>query len=180
MSAIVVEDKLRELFLLIPDRQFNYQFGGGTKTEVVPKPTYHFGDNKECNAFIKLNKNIVYPLIYQTSSRETQNPKDKSVTADIELVLATQNKEQIQNDQRWATYYKNILMPLVDNIYSVFNQSKNITWDNTYELEKFPAYSITDAKDQNTYIDIVDAVVFRATINIKDGICINKKINFNR
>lgn len=179
-EAVVVEDKLRALFALIPDRQFNYAYGAGTKTETVPRPTYHFGDAKECNAFIKLKKSEVYPLIYQISNQETQNPKDRSVTTDIELVIATQNLERLMNDQRWATYYKNILMPLVDDIYTVFTKGGIITWDNTYDLQKFPNYSETESKNDNAFIDIVDAIVFRANIKIKDGICINKKINFNR
>src|SRR5687768_14708966 len=111
MTAIVVEDKLSALFSLIPSRTYT----DVNENEItVPAPRYHFGDAKECNALLKSKNFNVYPLIFQTSTTETQNPKANSVTTDLVLVLATQNKKvQLLNTQRWETSYKNILMPLV-------------------------------------------------------------------
>lgn len=181
MSAIVVEEVLAEIFNLIPDRQFSYAKGDDTVTVPVPKPKYYFGDAKECNKLIALRDGELYPLIYQTSTTETQNPDAKEVSTDLVLVLAHRNTEvNLINTQRWATSYKNILMPLVNNVYKALQQSGWVRFDSTYELEKVPNYSETDVKDLNAFADIVDAVIFRVsiTLNITNK-CINKNINFN-
>lgn len=174
MRAIVVEEKLKELFSLIPSRSFT---DINDKEIQVKAPTYHFGDTKECNALLKSKNLNVYPLIFQTSTSETQSPKANSVTTDIVLVLATQNKKvQLLNTQRWETSYKNILMPLVEDVFKALNESGIILWNTEFTLDKQPNYSESTAKDANAFIDIVDAVIFRATITIFGNRCNNKTI----
>lgn len=176
-DALVVEEYLYEIFNLIPARTFT-DIKGAAQT--VSKPTYHFGDAKECNSLIRLKEGGIYPLIYQISVQETQLPKAGSVTTNLELVLATRNKKvSLLNTERWATSYRNILMPLVNNIYQALNESGIVDFDRTYELEKRPNYSETEAKTANAFIDIVDAVIFRATITIRNRPCLNKNIKFN-
>lgn len=179
MRAIVVEDVLMAVFGLIPARQYEYPEG---EQNDVKKPEYHFGDAKECNAFIIRMNRDVYPLIYQISTQETQQPKSGSVSVNLELVIATLTDGSKLNDERWATSYKNILMPLVDNIYQALNESGIVMFTddyNEYELEKRPNYSGSSTKDANAFIDIVDAVIFRASIIIKNRPCLNKNIKFN-
>lgn len=181
MKPIVVEEVLSTIFNLIPDREFTYAKDDDSITVHVPKPKYYFGDAKELNKVMKLKDGEIYPLIFQTSTIETQNQKAGDVTTDLVLVLAHRNTEEyLTNTQRWATSYKNILMPLVDNIYQAFIQSKWVTFDSTYELEKVPNYSETSAKEKHGFNDIVDAIVFRATVRLTPNVCINKNINFNR
>lgn len=174
--SVVVEDKLMALFGLIPARQYEYPEG---EFNPVKKPEYHFGDAKECNAFIVYMQRDVYPLIYQISNTETQNVKANTVTTDLELVLATVSDGSKLNDQRWATSYRNILMPLVDNVYQALNESNIVLWNSEYTLEKVPNYGSTETKEANAFIDIVDAIIFRASITIKGTGCNNKNIKFN-
>lgn len=175
-EPLVVEYYLTEIFKLIPARTFT----ANNVTVNVPNPTYDFGDVKNCNALIKRKGGNIYPLIYQTSTQETQNPKAGTVTTDIELVIATrEEKVSLLNTERWAASYNNILMPLVKNIYQALNESGIVEFDNTYELDKRPNYSETEANTANTFIDIVDAVIFRAKITIKNRPCLNKNIKFN-
>lgn len=182
MKSIVVEEVLSDIFNLIPDRQYSYAKDDDTITVTVPKPRYYFGDAKECNALIKKRGEKIYPLIFQTSNSEGHNRDAREVTTDLVLVLAHRNTRiDLLNTQRWATSYRNILMPLVDNVIQALSESGLIRFDGTYTLEKVPNYSETEAKDKNAFIDIVDAIIFRATItlNVKNK-CINKNINFNK
>lgn len=173
--SVVVEDKLMDLFGLIPER--TYMQSGLPYT--TPKPVYHFGDAKECNLFIVKMSGLgmgAFPIIFQTSNEETQNNLSNSVTTTIELVIATDTSAQLSNDERWATTYRNILMPLVDDVFKAINESGIVRWNQEYTLIKFPNYSNTTAKDQNAFVSIVDAVLFRANITISGKGCYNKTI----
>lgn len=174
--SVVVEDKLMALFELIPER--TYMQSGLPYT--TPKPTYHFGGSKECNKFIVAMKREVFPLIYQTSNSSTGNDKSGYVTTDITLILATHTSTTLLNDQRWATTYRNILMPLLDDVLNTFKRSQIIAWDGDYTVENLPNYSATDAQDQNAFVDIVDAVVFSATITIDGRKCVDKNLIYKR
>lgn len=178
MNAIIVEDKLADIFGLIPSRNFVDMTTGNLSP--VPKPTYHFGDYKEFNALIKITQGNIYPVLYQISNTENQDQKASEVTTDLEIVIATRETSvELLNNQRWAASYKNILMPLVNNVVQAINECGIIRWDGEYTLQKVPNYSQTEAKDSNAVIDIIDAIVFRATITIEQG-CMNRFITFNK
>lgn len=164
-----VEETLKAIFEQLPNR-------------TVRKPVYHFGDGKEANRFIAESKFAVYPLIYQTSTDEIQT--EKWIETDLELVIATQNLNvEMFNTERWATSYRNVLMPLVQDIQGAFEQSGVIIPSSgsnlSYSLSKRPNYSETESKEKNAFVDIVDAIVMRVGIRITEG-CVNKNISFNR
>jgi len=161
---IVVEERLMELFELLPliDNK---------------KPIYHFGDGIELNKFVIGRKNDLYPLIYQTSIREEQQTKQKLVQTQLEIFLATQTITDLYNTQRWATSYKNILLPLFVNIDIALKRSGIISaseWQ--YIIDKIPNYNrIEDNK--NGGVDFLDVLRFRLDITM-NGSCI-KRFNFN-
>ena len=159
---IVVEERLTDMFALLP------LIDGF-------KPVYHFGDGKELNKFIIESKHKVYPLIYQTSYEEIQDTKSDYVDVDLELVLAVQTRTDLYNTERWATTYRNVLMPLLSNIDTIFKQSGIIRSDYKYRLRKRPNYSQTDSKDKNATVDILDALVFNLNVEITSD-CINQNI----
>jgi len=166
---IVVEQRLSDLFNRLPDLidANNKPF----------KPVYHFGDGIEANEFIKRYKHAVYPLIYQTSLRETQNYRERTVDTTLEIVLCVQTRTDLLNSERWATTYKTMLVPLMENIMILFEKGGIIVSNFEYEIEKFPNYSQTESKDANAFIDIVDALRFRLPCEINDK-CITKNIKF--
>ena len=171
----VVEERLSELFYLIPARTFTDSNG---VEHTTPKPKYHFGDAKEANAFINGRKNDAYPLIYQISNTETHT--EKGVDTRLELVLAMQNlKVSMYNTERWATSYQNVLMPLLQNVQTALEKSGIIVSNFEYEVIKHPNYSETEAKDKTAFVDIVDAIVLTVQIKIINGVCINHYIKFN-
>lgn len=161
---IVVEQVLADAFKMLPAMGVSERYPEGFK------PVYHFGDGIELNKFIIGNKHAVYPLIYQTSFEETQYDKKGYVATNLELVLAMQNTEtDMFNSQRWATSYKNILMPLFENINTLFKQSGIIRSDYEWRVRKRPNYSQTEIKDKNVTVDIIDAIVVNLTIEITKG-----------
>lgn len=163
----VVEEYLTALFAQIPARTTN-----GIE---VRKPFYHFGDGKEANKFIAGHNTDCYPLIYQISNQETH--VRGYVTTNLELVLCTQNKCQDQyNSERWELSYKNILVPLCENVQKCLEESGVIDSVFSYTIRKEPNYSVSEAKESNAYIDIVDAIVLSVEVKIRPKGCIVKTI----
>jgi len=163
MSIIVVEERLTELFSLLPE----------------PKPKYHFGDDIELNKFIKGSNGNAYPLIYQTSLEKIYHGNSREVEVNpLQFFIAVQTNTDLYNTERWATSYREQLMPLLQNIMTVFEKSNIVTSTYDYTIREFPNYGAAEqnSKEHKT-IDIIDAiqVSFRATIN---GNCITKNIKF--
>ncbi len=171
---IVIEEVLMEVFSLIPERNWSYN----NIDNITPKPKYHFGDSKEANRFIN-NKGVSsYPLIYQTSTTQIDTKKYTETT--LQLVLATRNENtSLYNTERWATSYKNVLLPLLDDVKACLEGCGVTAFDYVYEVSKVPNYSETESKDKNTFVDIVDAITLSVDIRFLKG-CINKQINFKR
>lgn len=168
---IVVEEKLAELFNLLPPFP-------DTNGNMV-KPVYHFGDGIEANEFIKKRNHAVYPLIYQNLTEETQNIKANTVSTRLEIVLCVKTRTEMLNTERWATTYRNVLMPLLNNIGILFTKSNVILSNLEFDIAKFPNYSETESKQKNAFIDIVDAIRVRVPITIDGNLCLPKQINFN-
>lgn len=178
-QVLVPEEILEAMFGLIPANSF-------TKRDnvVVPvnAPTYDYGGFEEYNALIKEQGDKIYPLIFQRLTRVSENDKAYEATFDIELILAKNNKRtELRNPTRWRTSYKNILIPLLNDILQCFNESKVIRWDGTYDIERHPNYSVNnDDKTDNAVIDIIDVIVMNATITVLGKPCLNKSIKFKR
>lgn len=167
---IVVEDVLKALFIQIPERTNN--------GVAVRKPFYHFGDKKEANKFISAKGSDCYPLIYQISNEETH--LKEYVTTTLELVICTLNENQDQfNTERWELSYKNVLLPLLNDIIKCLEESMIIFSEWEYSITKVPNYSDTEAKEDNGFIDIVDAIVLSVEVTIRPKGCLNKNIKFN-
>lgn len=166
---IVVEERMMDLFVQLPEIQGF-------------KPIYHFGDSLELNAFIKGRNeqgDTSYPLIYQTSYRERQMPEQGLVEViGLEMFIAVQTQTDLYNTQRWATSYRNILMPTFQNIHTAFRKSNIITSEYDYDVEKFPNYGNPDRNStEHVTIDIIDALRFRVDVTINNN-CITKNIKF--
>ena len=167
---IVVEEKLAELFNLLPPFP-------DTNGNMV-KPVYHFGDGIEANEFIKKRNRAVYPLIYQNLTEETQNIKANTVSTRLEIVLCVKTRTEMLNTERWATTYRDVLMPLLNNIGILFTKSNIILSNLEFDIAKFPNYSETESKQKNAFIDIVDAIRVRVPITIDGNLCLPKQILF--
>lgn len=143
------------------------------------KPNYKWGNDQHLNQLLKAYTNdptkAVYPLIYNVSNRTSQNEARKESELRLSLVIATRNNEKdLLNANRWATSYKNVLFPMVQNIVKCFYQAGIFMWDETLDLYEFPNYG--NGKENKT-IDIWDALRMDLTITIQGDRCI-KTIKF--
>lgn len=161
--SIVVEERLNDLFALLPATSDGF------------KPVYHFGDGIELNKFVIGRENQVYPLIYQTSTREEQQMKQNLVETRLEIFLAVQTTTDLYNTERWATSYRNVLLPLFENIHKAFIRSGIISSEWKYDIDKIPNYNRLEGK--NGTLDILDVLRFRLNVIIS-GSCI-QRFNFN-
>jgi len=164
---IVVEERLIEIFNQLP------QVAGF-------KPKYHFGDDIELGRFIKAKQGLVYPLIYQTSANETQLANENRVRVDnLTFFIAVRNeKVSMFNTERWATSYRNILMPTLSNVITAFQKSNIMASNYEFDVVKFPNYGAQPTNStQNKTIDIIDAIQVSVDVVITDN-CITKNIKF--
>jgi hypothetical protein len=126
------------------------------------KPVYHFGDDVEFNRFILKSTDSVYPLIWQLIKRESDDDIRKNIKTDLEFFIAVRNLNvDMFNTERWETSYKNVLVPVYENIKKAFIRSGIVRSDFVYEVFKKPNYSQIDNNDKNKTIDIIDAILVR-------------------
>ena len=102
----------------------------------------------------------------------TQFIKEKEVRERIDaefeipkmiFILAVNTSASLMNPERMKTTYKNVLIPLYDNLTSLFKKSciTNLEW--SYEVEKHPNFG--DGKEsEGTFIWDALRVEFKITI----------------
>lgn len=122
--------------------------------------SYKWGDELHLNKLIKLyqnNRDNIYPLIYNVSNHYNLDTLRKRIDyTPLSLVIATRNANvDWHNGNRWATSYKDVLFPVVNNIMQLLKKSGVFIWDGEFTLYEFPNYS---NKDENATTDIWDAV----------------------
>lgn len=132
---IVVEERLRDLFDLIPEIQI--------KTGVSKKPSFSWGDKVELNRYLDKYKSSSYPLIWLLPSEDTFNHSSNLTDRNIVLILATlETRDELFNAQRFAGSYSQVLNPLTNYIIQAF-ESSNITRITSTDIKilKEPNYS---------------------------------------
>lgn len=163
---IIVEELLSKSFAKLPVT--------GDK-----KPVYRWGNKdhliKILEQYQKANQ-TPYPLIYQVSNRSTQSPKASEVTTNLELVIAVRNIEfDMLNERRWATTYKGLLYPVLENIQTLFTKGNIFLWDSEYTIQEFPNYG---NGTEHFTVDHWDAIRFETSITIYGNRCLQQTINF--
>lgn len=124
------------------------------------KATYKWGDAMHLNKLIKLyqnNKENIYPLIYNVSNHYKITGRQQYIEySPLSIVIATRNGNvDWHNGNRWATSYKDVLFPVVNNVIQLFKKAGIFLWDGEFTLYEFPNYS---NNDENATTDIWDAV----------------------
>lgn len=164
MSILIVEKRLEEAFKALPAMLVDKNPPNGVK------PYYAWGNEFHLVRQLILKKQGLYPLIYQTSNRETHNSNASEVTTNLSLVLAINNPIQEElNESRWAQSYDNVLFPLMNNIVTLFTKGGIFRWDGEFTATKIPNYGV-DSRDKpasgSQDIEIWDAILFETEITI--------------
>ena len=150
---IVAEERLNEVFSQIPGITGN-------------KPVYAWGDQIHLNKWIKKNPDT-YPLIYQISKEEDHDILQNRLTTKWEAVIATRNKNtDLLNDERWAMSFRNELNPIASKIAEGFIKCNFINWNHEVKIKRFGNYG---ENNEHFTVDIWDAILFEATIEITDN-----------
>lgn len=137
---IVVEEKLRDLFDMIPEIEIN--------ASNLVKPCFSWGDEGALRQFMVAAYNIdvnfnLYPLIWLLPSKDDNNPRAKTLTKKVSLVISTlETRDELLNDQRLQGTFKNVLNPLSDYIEQCFLNSSITLLQSNIETFKHPNYSV--------------------------------------
>jgi hypothetical protein len=162
---IVLEERLKELFDLLPEIQI--------KSQLSRKPVFSWGRKEELNRYIETEKSDSYPLIWLLQPQsETHNRLAKRVTQNVILILATlETRKDLFNQQRWQGSYKNVLNPLAEYVIQALeNSSITRLQDSTnITILKEPNYSDSG---KNGTIDEWDALRIECEVEFNDN-CLN-------
>lgn len=165
-KMIVVEDKLKAIFNFIPEMSY-------TAGSTLYKPVFGFGNKLELVAFIKqaeTNEFNTYPLIWllYPFNEKHKNWGRKVEIEDLTLILAVNASKTMLNDERLETTFKRVLIPLYENIETLFKRASTLNVSSEVGVVKFPNYSgdLSDG-DSNFTVDRWDALktIWNVTIN---------------
>ncbi len=168
-SIIIVEDRFKELF----DCLLTYSTDGGTTNFT---PTFKYGDIKELDAFLKLSENTtsIYPIIWLVYPYIEVHKKTVVKLERISLVIAVNTIGGMMNEQRIKETFKKLLIPLCEDILTLFTRTNIMNFPRVFDLTKYPNYS-NDISDGETSKTICrwDAIkfTFDCTLN---GVCFRK------
>jgi len=167
IRTIVIEDKLTQLFAMLPSMD-GYE------------PVFGYGDEKELNAFLKHRQRVKpYPLIWLLYPYTETHGKNNVELQNLSFILSVQTNSSMQNHERLKVTYEKVLYPLLDNIRSLFKRSNIVNTDSSYEIIKYPNYSSTDEGIEHAGTFIWDAMKISVTLSLNDA-CIRQVAFGNR
>lgn len=159
-SMIVVEDRFTEMFEYLPSMK-------GPR-ELLFKPTFMYGDEKQLLDFLKQNKSgeSKYPLIWLVYPYTEKHKRSLVSFSNLSLVLAVETNSVMLNPERMKQTYAKVLIPLFNNIKECFSKANIVSNLSEYDVVKFPNYS-EDKGENNEATYVWDAlkVTFDGSLN---------------
>lgn len=163
---IIFEEKLGQLVdLLPPTVGFSIKYGWGTQDEL--------------NKYLALPKTqSPYPLIWLTVGQDKDNLNEQRVTRSAKILIATiSDKQSEMNPFIYQTDYKDILIPIANNLIKALQSSGiSIITNNEITKELIPNYSVRETKGQ---IDVWNVLVLEMEITFNNATSCLNTINFN-
>lgn len=165
-STIIVEDKLEAIFKFLPVM-------GYKDKSMLFKPIFGYGDQKELNSFLKSKESLPhkpYPLIWLLYPYKEVHHKKVVKLDGLKLILAVNTNDKMLNEERIATNYRNILIPLQENIFRVLKRAVNVRLVEKVEIYKYPNYSDNNSSGDSSFTtDLWDALSTVWSIEINDS-----------
>lgn len=169
---IVTEHVVRDIIKGFPEIQL------GTITTNVK---FHWGDEKELNRYIQLNKTASYPLVWLLPSEENYiGALGQNVNRVCSFVIATrETRKDLFNNQRYAKSFDVVLNPILGYLVHGLSSS-NITSriNDSWKVFKFPNYSASEEGDENGTIDLWDAIKLDIEVNFNGDLKCLKPISY--
>ena len=168
---IVFEERLGELVDVLPPH-----INTATATEFPIK--YGWGTQDELNKYLALpRQDSPYPLIWLINGTDKENLSAHEVRRQTQLLIATvSDKQSEMNPFIYQIDYKDVLVPVLENLIQCFTQS-GISQIVRNEIERkfLPNFSV---RENNGEIDIWNVISLDLELAISDNSCINE-IFFN-
>jgi hypothetical protein len=172
-NVIKVEERLAEMFKCLPE---SVSVNGNMRLT----PIFGYGDKKELNAFLKIKHTdrtrTPYPLIWLLYPYGENHSKTNVTVNGLSLILATQTNASMGNVERMNKTFNKVLFPLLDNINKLFIRANITSYNEEFELTKYPNYSDNESADEHAGIFIWDALKVDLDLTITDD-CL-KSIRF--
>lgn len=161
-DAIIVEDRLEELFDYLPEQVVN---------SVSYKPVFKVGDEEDLLAFFKQSKGKTnYPLVWlQMPYLEEHKNRTKVELTGLSFILAVETNAAMLNDERMTKTFKPLLYPLLNNILDVFRVGNIITYDGDFTITKFSNFSDEEEIEKGEFVDIWDVIKLTIDLVIDDS-----------
>jgi hypothetical protein len=163
---IVFEERLGELVALLPPH-----INEGSTTEFPIK--YGWGTQDELNKYLALpRQDSPYPLIWLINGTDKENLSEGVVRRRTNLLIATvSDKQSEMNPFIYQTDYKDVLVPVVENLIQVFIQSGiSQIIRNEIERQFLPNFSV---RENNGQIDVWNVISLDLELAIFSNTCIN-------
>lgn len=164
---LIVEHILRDIIAQMPTINVN-----GLDSNVK----FHWGSERELNAYLKLNKENSYPLIWLTPSPEThQEANDRRVERNCTFIIAQREEtKDLFNDERYIYNFDLVLNPITYWLQQgLTNSGATRLITPRFEVYKLPNYSQSEtSKTKNGTIELWDAVRVRCNVEF-NNFCIN-------
>ena len=143
-KTIIVEEVIKDILSYLP------KFKNSKGTEF--NHTFSYGTNKHLIEYLKRVKDV-YPLIWLEAPFTEDHEKRKVNINDISLIIAIESYNAEINEQSMDFSFKNILIPIFDNIKYLFNKTPKINIiDNNYNIVKFFNYGDVKSKNSTSVI----------------------------
>lgn len=179
---IVIEDRFEEMFDILP-----LMSNANSSTTNDFKVSFGVGDDKELMSYLIANKNKnVYPLIWLIQPYIEKHSKSKVELSNIQFILAVETNIQMLNKERLDSTFKNVLIPLYDNVIQLFTKSNIFNFDEYHDVLKKPNYyneklpgvrESLKSTEQNKTITPWDAIRITVSGTLNSN-CFNKNIKF--
>lgn len=168
---IVFETRLGELIELLPPYV-------NTVTETVFPIKYGWGTQDELNKYLSLPRaESPYPLVWLNVGIDKDNLNEPRVQRRARILIATNSDKQSEmNPFVYQTDYKEILVPVAQNLIKALQQSGiSQIINNEIDREFLPNFSI---RENNGQVDVWNVLMIEAEIAFIGQECINR-IYFN-
>lgn len=169
---IIIEERFEEMIDVIPE------MGNPPTSTDKFKVKFSFGDDKELTSYLINNKSNVYPLIWLIYPIIENHTLKKVDLPEASFILAVQTNNYLSNKERFATNYKNVLIPLYNNFIELMQKSNIINMAESKKVIKYPNYSNENNDKENKTVDIWDAIKVTISCNLTDAY-FRKSIKFN-
>ena len=160
---IVTEERIKDIIAQIP-----YMI---MKIQLHRKPSFHWGDEKELNRYLKMKKDESYPLVWLLPGKEVFRT-DGTVRRKCEFIIATrETRTELFNTERYEKSYRIVLNPLAEYLMEGLQTSSvsHFTSDE-WSLFRHPNYSVDEKK--NGTIDLWDAIKLICEVEFNNN-CLN-------